>query len=122
MTPYPVSSEDRDAFVQSLQMLTGRWKVEILWMLSGGVLRFGELRRALPGITQHMLTTQLRELEAHGLVKRTPYAEVPPRVEYEMTDAARDLKPVFKAVMVWAREHSYLLSGGDAAPDGETHP
>ena len=62
---------------------SGRWKLEILWLVSHGVHRFGELKRGLPGITQHMLTAQLRALEKDGLIKRTIFAEVPPRVEYE---------------------------------------
>ncbi len=69
-------------------MLTGKWKGEIIWLLSQGKHRFGELRRSIPGVTQHMLTTQLRDLEANGLVRRTVYAEVPPRVEYEITPSA----------------------------------
>jgi|SRR5271165_892858 len=67
--------------------------------------RFGELRRALPGITQHMLTVQLRELETDGLVKRTIFAEVPPRVEYEITPAAKQMRPVFEAIFKWAAEN-----------------
>src|SRR5438046_2808644 len=76
-------------FNRALAMLTGKWKGEILWQLVQGTRRFGELRRAIPGISRHMLTMQLRELEAHGLVRRTVYTEVPARVEYELTDAAR---------------------------------
>ena len=73
----------------ALSTITGKWKLEILWLLNQRVHRFGELRRAIPGITQHMLTTQLRELESDGLVRRKIFAEVPPRVEYAMTPAAR---------------------------------
>ncbi|HEY5214164.1 MAG TPA: helix-turn-helix domain-containing protein [Acidobacteriaceae bacterium] len=61
------------------------WKLEILWLLNQRLHRFGELRRATPGITQHMLMAQLRELEEDGLITRTVFAEVPPRVEYEIT-------------------------------------
>ncbi len=68
-----------------------------------GPLRFGELRRCLPGVTQHMLTTQLRELESNGLVLRTAYAEVPPRVSYELTEAANALKPAFESLLEWSR-------------------
>jgi DNA-binding HxlR family transcriptional regulator len=63
-------------------LLSGKWKLEIMWLLNQRVYRFGELRKAIPGITQHMLTAQLRELEVDGLVSRTVFAEVPPRVEY----------------------------------------
>ena len=75
----------------ALGLLTGKWKLEILFLLGQRLHRFGELRRAIPGITQHMLTTTLRELEKDGLVSRTAYPEVPPRVEYEMTSKARRL-------------------------------
>ena len=91
---------------KALGVLTGKWKLEILWLLNQRLHRFGELRRAIAGITQHMLTAQLRELEADGLVKRTIYPEVPPRVEYEITPEARRLKPVFEAILRWAREMS----------------
>ena len=98
----------RQEFRRTMSIITGRWKLEILWLLNRRVHRFGELRRGIPGITQHMLTTQLRDLEADGLVKRTVYAEVPPRVEYEMTERARTLKPVFAALLKWAKNHALL--------------
>ena len=66
-------------------------------------MRFGELRRALPGITQHMLTAQLRALEADHLVSRTPYPEIPPRVEYALTDNAYALKPIFLDLLSWSQ-------------------
>ena len=101
-------------FRKSLGMITGRWKLEILWLLNQRTHRFGELRRALPGITQHMLTVQLRELESDGLVKRTIYAEVPPRVEYKITSAANGIRPVIQAILDWAeqRQLSDVEGGG----------
>jgi DNA-binding HxlR family transcriptional regulator len=90
-------------FRRAVSVIVGRWKIDILWVLLKGPLRFGELRSALPGITQHMLTAQLRTLEADGLVRRTAYAEIPPRVEYRLTDHAVALKPIFLAMMEWAR-------------------
>lgn len=89
----------------ALRILTGKWKGEILWALSEGTQRFGELRRGIPGITQHMLTAQLRELEADGLVSRVAYSEVPPRVEYSLTEAALALRPVFEALFAWSSVH-----------------
>jgi DNA-binding HxlR family transcriptional regulator len=86
----------------ALGVLTGKWKLEILFLLGLRLYRFGELRRAIPGITQHMLTTTLRELERDGLVSRTVYPEVPPRVEYQMTSRGRRLGPVFDAILKWA--------------------
>ena len=95
----------------ALSTITGKWKLEILWLLNQRVHRFGELRRAIPGITQHMLTTQLRELESDGLVRRKIFAEVPPRVEYAMTPAARALKPVIDAIFTWWRNHGRAALG-----------
>ncbi len=86
----------------ALAVLTGKWKLEILFLLGQRLYRFGELRRAIPGITQHMLTMTLRELEKDGLINRTVFPEVPPRVEYEMTSKARRLAPVFDAILRWA--------------------
>ena len=90
---------------RAFALLSGKWKLEIMWLLNLRVYRFGELRKAIPGITQHMLTAQLRELEADGLVTRTVFAEVPPRVEYAMTDKARGLGPTMQAMMAWWSEY-----------------
>jgi DNA-binding HxlR family transcriptional regulator len=90
---------------RAFALLSGKWKLEIMWLLNQKVYRFGELRKAIPGITQHMLTAQLRELEADGLITRTVYAEVPPRVEYEMTAKARALGPTMEALTAWWEEH-----------------
>jgi DNA-binding HxlR family transcriptional regulator len=86
---------------RAFSMISGKWKLEILWLLNQRVHRFGELKRGLPGITQHMLTAQLRELETDGLVSRAVFAEVPPRVEYALTDKARGLGPVMDALLAW---------------------
>lgn len=89
---------------QAIASFNGKWKLEILWLLSRRVHRFNELRRELRDVTQHTLTQQLRELERDGMVHRTMYPEVPPRVEYRITDKARGLHPVFTAIFAWARE------------------
>jgi DNA-binding HxlR family transcriptional regulator len=94
-------------FHRAFAVLAGKWKGEILWQLVQRKHRFGELRQSIPGVTQHMLTTQLRDLEANGLVKRTVYPEVPPRVEYEITPSALALKPVFDALFQWSQEHGF---------------
>ena len=93
-------------FRRAVGMISGRWKLEILWLLSQHTHRFGELKRGLPGITQHMLTAQLRALEKDGLVRRTIYAEVPPRVEYDITPNARRLRPIFVEIVKWAQENT----------------
>jgi DNA-binding HxlR family transcriptional regulator len=90
---------------RAFALLSGKWKLEIMWLLNQRVYRFGELRKAIPGITQHMLTAQLRELEMDGLVSRTVFAEVPPRVEYEITSKARGLGPTMEALTDWWNEY-----------------
>lgn len=104
-SPLNMHEEMRRAFA----LLSGKWKLEIMWLLNQRVHRFGELRKAIPGVTQHMLTAQLKELEEDGLVTRTVYPEVPPRVEYEMTDKARGLGPTMEALMAWWLEHGASL-------------
>jgi DNA-binding HxlR family transcriptional regulator len=90
---------------RAFALLSGKWKLEIMWLLNQRVYRFGELRKSIPGITQHMLTAQLRELEADGLVSRTVFAEVPPRVEYEITKKAKGLAPTMHALTAWWNEY-----------------
>ena len=87
----------------TIEVLGGRWKAHIVWLLLQGTRRFGELHRGLPGVTQKVLTQQLRELEADGVVSRKVFAEVPPRVEYSLTERGRSLKPVIKAMCKWAK-------------------
>jgi DNA-binding HxlR family transcriptional regulator len=97
------SEAELSSFRRAVHTIVGKWKIDILWSLLSGPQRFGELRRAMPGITQHMLTAQLRALEADGLVVRTAYAEIPPRVDYALTPKAMALEPVFLALVDWAR-------------------
>lgn len=87
----------------------GRWKLLILCKLEEGKLRFSELRNQITGITERMLTLQLRELEKEGLVKRTVYAEVPPRVEYELTAIAQELVPIWNQLSAWGAKHKSML-------------
>ncbi len=88
---------------RALRMLEGRWKLVILFHLFGGkVLRFSELERAIPGISQKMLIQQLRQLEEDGIVVRTIYAQVPPKVEYSLTAWGQSLCPALDALLTWA--------------------
>jgi DNA-binding HxlR family transcriptional regulator len=87
-------------------VIGGRWKVLILRELFGGVRRFGELHRALSGITQKMLTQQLREMERDGIVHRKVYAEVPPKVEYSLTPMGKELRPLLSAMHKWGSAYS----------------
>ena len=91
---------------RSLVALDGKWTILVVRDLMGGTKRFGELRRSLTGISPKTLTDRLRGLEEHGLVERRIYAEVPPRVEYSLTDAGRTLEPVLVALARWGRSHS----------------
>ncbi len=86
----------------------GRWKLLILCKLEEGKLRFSEIKRVIPEITERMLALQLRELEKDGLVKRTVYAEVPPRVDYQLTKISEELIPVWRQLEVWAVRHKEL--------------
>ncbi len=85
----------------TLDMIGGKWKGVILFRLMEGTKRFGELRKLLPKVTQRTLTQQLRELESDGLVTRKVYAEVPPKVEYSLTDVGRPLRPVLVTLKNW---------------------
>lgn len=96
-------------------VIGGRWKCVVLFRLTHGTRRFGELRRELPNITQRMLTLALRELEEDGLVRRTVYAEVPPRVDYELTTWGRSIEPILVAMCEWGDRYKRRLQ--DLAPD-----
>lgn len=104
-----------DEVRKAIQSIGGKWKLEILWLLSRRTHRFNELRRAIPGVTQHMLTAQLRELESDGLVRRTVYPEIPPRVEYDVAEEAKQLRPVFEAVFTWAAARRPIRETGKEA-------
>ena len=98
----------------ALQMIGGRWKPLILWYLSSGTLRFNELRRMLPKVTQKMLTQQLRELEHDRLVNRVIYVQIPPKVEYSLTEAAKSLLPSLLSLRQWG---AYYLEGKEYLED-----
>ena len=100
----------------TLTLISNRWKVLILWDLLGGVKRFGELKKLLGGISQKVLTANLRQMEEAGLLTRTVYAEVPPRVEYALTETGRSLRPVLEAMLEWGTRYK----AGTAAAAGPT--
>jgi DNA-binding HxlR family transcriptional regulator len=93
----------------TVDILSGRWKPLILWALREGTLRFGQIEEELavvtPNITQRMLTKQLRELENDGLIARKVYPEVPPKVEYTLTEKYLSLMPIVESMYTWGKEH-----------------
>jgi len=90
---------------RTLDVIGGRWKVLILRELFQGVKRFNELQRAVNGITQKMLTQQLREMESDGIVHREIYLQVPPKVEYSLTPLGESLKPIIDTMHEWGIKH-----------------
>lgn len=90
----------------AVAVVGGKWKPLILWQLHDAAKRHGELRRSLAGISEKVLTQQLRELEAHGIVRREVFAEVPPRVEYSLTELGQSLNNALLALGDWGEEHA----------------
>ncbi len=86
-----------------LSVIGGKWKPVILFCIANGVDRFGAMQRSVPKITKQMLTKQLRELEADGLISRKVYAEVPPRVDYALTDVGRTVLPIIEHMEAWGK-------------------
>ncbi|MFW2503337.1 winged helix-turn-helix transcriptional regulator [Clostridium diolis] len=94
----------------TLLLIGGKWKVLILRDLINGTKRFGELKKSINSISQKMLTQQLREMEEDGLVERTVYAEVPPRVEYSLTEDGMSLKPVLNSMLAWGKQYKEKIN------------
>jgi DNA-binding HxlR family transcriptional regulator len=99
----------------TLDLIDGKWKGVIIYHLLSGTLRFNEIRRKLPSATQRMLTRQLRELEECGLVLRTVYAQVPPRVDYALTEEGRSLEAIVHAMHAWGERRLERLAQVQAA-------
>lgn len=89
----------------AIDEIGGKWKHPILWALKDGKLRFGEINKAVPDITQRMLTKQLRDLEEDELVTRKVYAEVPPKVEYTLTDKGKSVIPILEELSEWGEKY-----------------
>lgn len=100
-------------------MIFGRWTTEVLWVLAhSGALRFTELREHIPQVTPKVLSQRLRQLERDGLVTRTYHRQVPPRVEYEATDLARSLTPVYAELERWSLQHADDVEAARRGYDG----
>ncbi len=102
---FEVCIDGRCPIEDTLNVIAGRWKILILWWLQEGELRFSELRRCIPTITQKMLTQQLRQMEVEGLVSREVFAQVPPKVIYTLTERGQSLRAVLRSLYDWSRTH-----------------
>lgn len=100
----------------TLSVIGGRWKPILVCHLLSGRKRFGELRRLTPNATERMITLQLRELEADGVISRHVFAEVPPRVEYEVTEYGRTLEPILITMQAWGREFKARRLAEESGP------
>lgn len=89
----------------AISLIDGKWKSIILWHLLPGTLRFNEIRRQVQSCTPRMLTNQLREMEADGLITRKVYAQVPPKVEYALSDLGRTMEPILRALKDWGDDN-----------------
>jgi len=89
----------------TIELIGGKWKTIILYILSNGTKRFGEIGVRIPGISRKVLTEQLRELENDGLVIRKEFREIPPKVEYSLSEAGKKLTPVFRELEIWGNEN-----------------
>lgn len=96
-------------FATTQKVLTGKWGLVIIYQLSTGTKRFNELQRLIPDITQTMLTRHLRQLEKDRIISRKVYAEVPPRVEYSLTEVGEKFRSVLDAVEIWGLEYIETL-------------
>ena len=109
-----MANEDNCPVEATLELIGGKYKALILWHLSQGILRFSELRQVIKGATPKMLTQQLRELETDGLLSRTVYPVIPPKVEYQLTPFGETILPVLEAMCSWGSD--YLNKSGSKAP------
>ena len=101
----------------TISLIDGKWKCVILFHLLGGTVRFNEIRRRVPDVTQRMLTNQLRELETDGLIERKVYAQVPPKVEYSLSPLGRSLEPVLLALKIWGDANIDLFASNSSDLD-----
>jgi DNA-binding HxlR family transcriptional regulator len=99
------SAKGSCALERTLAMIVGKWKTILLWHLSGGRKRYGELKKLIPSVSEKMLIQSLRELEKDELVIRKVYPEVPPRVEYTLSKRGKSLSPLICALNTWGEKH-----------------
>lgn len=99
------STKTKCGLLEVQKIIAGKWKIYILWTLYTNTMRFSELNRSIPDITQSMLTKQLRELEQDGFIKRYVYREVPPRVEYSLTELGMKFIPLIEEMSKWGNDN-----------------
>ncbi|MFC6011446.1 winged helix-turn-helix transcriptional regulator [Nocardia lasii] len=111
------SDADHDVCGMSLaiDVIGGKWKMHLMWVLGGGPQRFGQIRRLLDGVSEKVLAENLRHLEAHGVVRREIFPEIPPRVEYSLTPLGETLRLALAPLEVWGDAHRRVLTGPVAA-------
>ncbi len=102
--------------LRALDSFTGKWKLQIIWILSKGPMRYHQLRKALPMVTEKMLVQQLRQLEADAMVIRKQHPEVPPRVEYFLSEKSHSLLPIFESLSIWAEKYLPMESKAVVTP------
>lgn len=114
----------KDSVESTLKVIGGKWKPLILCNLSDGAKRFGELKRDMPDITQKMLTQQLRELEQDGIIHREVYTQVPPKVEYSLTEYGQSTRELLDVMAKWGSRHMERISQKplDAEEETPTEP
>ena len=115
-----MANEDNCPVEATLELIGGKYKALILWHLSQGILRFSELRQVIKGATPKMLTQQLRELEANGLVHREVYPVIPPKVEYRLTELGLSLSEAFCGVWTWAEQNLQVIEAARQDFDART--
>jgi len=108
--PWHIDNPQNCPMVGSLSIIAGKWKPIILHMLSSGSMRFGELKKNIPPVSHKVLTEQLRELEADGVLLRKVYAEVPPKTEYSLSEQGVSLVPILDALYEWGQKHAVVAS------------
>ncbi len=107
----------------ALSLIGGKWRLPIIWALNrSGTLRYNELKRRLPGVTSMMLTQVLKDLETYGIVRRTQYPEIPPRVEYTLTDTGKSLIPALESLARWGKQMQERSAAPAQAPAAEEAP
>ena len=105
-------AEKQYPFEYTLSIIDGKWKIRLMYLLSvNEIMRYGELKLEVPGITHKMLAKQLKEMEADGIINRKEYSQIPPKVEYSLTEKGKTLIPIINAICLWGEENRPVVDG-----------